>query len=368
MANFIVLVDMKKINSTSIFVSVAAIITLIAFSCKKESKTKVEDNFQKSTLMENVANNIILIEYNLLNEKLGEFETAYQNFIGDQNQTNFDLTKTTWISAYKQWEKSLMFEFGPAMSEVLKSSLGTFPTDSATIVNNITSGTYNLDAVSNFKAQGLPAFDFLLHRTNAISFFSNNAYAQYGTDLITKMRAHLNTVISQWNGDYATTFKSSTGTETTSAFSQFVNQFCKSYEELKWTKIGIPIGNQIGSPQPDYIETKYAKQAFPLMIENMKALHRLFKGDKGTGESGVGFDDYLIALERQDLVDQINSSFSSIIIDMEAFQNDFATELNNNPAALQALFNKIQALTVYVKTDMTSAFAVLISYQDNDGD
>ena len=81
-------------------------------------------------------------------------------------------------------------------------------------------------------------------------------------DLITKMRGHLTSVISQWNSGYTATFKNSTGTEVTSAFSLYVNQFCKSYEELKWTKIGIPIGNQIGTPQPDYIEGKICKASF----------------------------------------------------------------------------------------------------------
>jgi len=359
---------MKKIKTYSILVSLACFTSAIILSCGKDPKSPVEDNFQKGTLMENVANNIILVEYNALDQKLNAFETAYETFVGNQNQTNFDVVKQSWFDLYLQWEKSCMFEFGPAMSEVLKSSLGTFPTDSTTIVNNISAGSYDLDMVSNFKAQGIPAFDFLLHRDNALSYFSTPAYAQYGTDLIIKMRGHVTSVISQWNSGYANTFKSSTGTEVTSAFSQFVNQFCKSYEELKWTKLGIPLGNQIGTPQPDYIETKRAKQAFPLMIENMKALHRLYNGDKGTGETGIGFDDYLVALERQDLTDQINASFADIISDMEAFQNDFETELNTNPQALQALFNKVQALTVYIKTDMTSAFAVLITYQDNDGD
>ena len=335
---------------------------------KNKAGEQEEYNFQKGTIMQNVADNIILIEYNSLDQRLSSFETAYQTFVADQTPTNFDAVRTTWFDAYLQWEKALMFEFGPAMNEVLKSSLGTFPTDSATIVNNITSGSYDLDMISNFKAQGLPAFDFLLHRNNAMSYFSNSNYAQYGTDLIVKMRGHLNTVIAAWNAGYTNTFKISTGTEVTSPFSLLVNQFCKSYEELKWTKIGTPIGSQTGSPMPDYIETKYAKRSFPLMIENMKAIHRLFNGDKANGETGVGFDDYLVALDRQELVDQINTSFADIISDMEAFQNDFETELNSNPQALQALFNKIQALTVYLKTDMTSAFSVLISYQDNDGD
>lgn len=345
------------------------LVVLAAFSCKKKPNNEPEDTFQKSTIMENVANNIILVEYQNLDTRLNAFQQSYATFIADQSQPNFDALRNSWKEAYIQWEKSLMFEFGPAMDQLLKGTVGTFPTDTTKILNNISAGSYNLDEVANITAQGLPAFDFLLYRPDAITYFSASNYQQYGTDLITKMRGHVTSVISAWNSGYLNTFKSSTGTETTSAFSQFVNQFVKSYEELKWTKVGIPIGKQtMAVQQPHYIETRRAEISFPLMIENMKALHRLFNGNAANGSQGVGFDDYLIALERQELVDHINATFESIISDMEAFSDDLETEMANNPAALDALYTKIHGLTVSLKTDMTSAFAVLITYQDNDGD
>ncbi len=357
---------LARVKTLSIFSLLAL---LMAFSCKKKPTNEPEDTFQKGTIMENVANNIILVEYQNLDSRLATFQQAYATFIADQTQTNFDAVQNSWKDAYLQWEKSLMFEFGPAMDELLKGTVGTFPTDTTKILNNISSGGYNLDEVANITAQGLPAFDFLLYRQNAITYFSATNYQQYGTDLIAKMRDHVTAVIAGWNSGYLSTFKSSTGTETTSAFSQFVNQYVKSYEELKWTKVGIPIGKQtLGVQQPLYLETRRGKISFPLMIENMKALHRLFNGDAADGTQGTGFDDYLIALERQDLVDHINATFEDIISDMEAFSADMETEMANNPAALDALYNKIHGLTVSLKTDMTSAFAVLITYQDNDGD
>jgi len=357
---------LAHIKTLSVFCIVAV---LVAFSCKKKPTNEPEDTFQKGTIMENVANNIILVEYQNLDTRLATFQQAYATFIADQTQPNFDALQSSWTDTYLQWEKALMFEFGPAMDQLLKATVGTFPTDTTKILNNISAGSYNLDEVANITAQGLPAFDFLLYRSNAIAYFSDANYKQYGTDLIAKMRDHVTAVISGWNNGYLNTFKSSTGTETTSAFSQFVNQYVKSYEELKWTKLGIPIGKQtLGVQQPQYLETRRSQLSFPLMIENMKALHRLFNGDASNGTQGVGFDDYLVALERQDLVNHINTTFESIISDMEAFSDDLETEMANNPAALEALYNKIHGLTVSLKTDMTSAFAVLITYQDNDGD
>lgn len=346
-----------------------ACVVLVIVCCKKKSSDEDKVEFNKQAIMENLADNIVLPGYNELDTRLSGFESSYAAFLADQSPANFTLLQDSWKETYVQWERSLMFELGPAMNELLKVSMGSFPTDTTTILNNISTGSYNLDQISNFIAQGIPAFDFLLYRPNAISYFSDSNYAQYGSDLIAKMRQHVTSVINGWNNGYTSTFKNSTGTEATSAFSLLVNSFMKSYEECKWTKIGIPIGNQsAGEAMPQYIETRRAKISFLLMRENIAALHRVFKGDQMNGTTGVGFDDYLIALEKQDLVNTINSEFEGILSLIDQHTADFESTLNNDPASLQLLYNKIHYLTVYLKTDMTSAFGVLITYQDNDGD
>ena len=100
----------------------------------------------------------------------------------------------------------------------------------------------------------------------------------------------------------------------------------------------------------------------------MICLKDLFNGNNSTGAVGKGFDDYLISLEKQDLVNSINTTFSSIISDIDTMSGTFEEVLTNNPSSLDALYTKIHNLTVSLKTDMTSAFGVLITYQDNDGD
>lgn len=340
----------------------------ISISCKKKSADD-QPEFDKSTLLVNVGNNIILTNYQQLDLKLADFEQKYTDFVNDQTQAKFDLVRESWKSSYIQWEKSYMFDFGPAMSELLKGYLGTFPSDSTKILNNIATGTYNLMQVSNITAQGLPAFDFLLYRNNAMSYFNQPAYAAYGTALIDKMKGHVSQVLNGWNSGYLSTFISSTGTETTSSFSMFVNEFVKSYEECKWTKIGIPIGKQtMGVQMPEYIEARYSKQSFELMYENLKAIHRLFNGDKEDGTTGVGFDDYLVAVDKASLVQTINTEFEGILNLIDGFADDFESTMNNNPQALDQLYTKVHNLTIYLKTDMTSSFGVMITYQDNDGD
>ena len=263
----------------------------------------------------------------------------------------------------------LMFEFGPAMDKLLQASLGTFPTDSTKILTNISAGNYDLLQVSNITAQGLPAFDFLLHRKDAMAFFSQSNYSNYGLDLITKMKSDVSAVLANWKTSYSSTFKSSTGTESTSSFSIYVNQYVKSYEQTKWTKLGIPLGKQsLDVKQPEFIEARNSAISIALLLENIKASQRLFNGDKKNGTTGIGFDDYLIALDRKELVNTINTSFSQIIADITAVSSSFENTMSTNPQVLDAIYTKIHNLTVSLKTDMTSAFGILITYQDNDGD
>jgi predicted lipoprotein len=95
----------------------------------------------------------------------------------------------------------------------------------------------------------------------------------------------------------------------------------------------------------------------------------LYNGDiNSPSGSGVGFQEYLIQLERADLANDINSKFNSIISKIDSFQNSLEVEMGSNEAELDALYNLIHQQVVSLKTDMTSAFGVLITYQDNDGD
>jgi predicted lipoprotein len=351
-------------------VVILLVINLLSLtSCKKDDQNDENLNFEKATLLENIATNCIISGYEDLNTKLSDFETKYSAFTANQTIENFEATKNAWKNTYLQWQNVLMFEFGPAMDKLLQASVGTFPTDTTKIISNITANSYDLAQVSNITAQGLPAFDFLLFRNNAMSYFAQTNYSNYGLALIQKMEQDVSSVVTSWKTSYTTTFKASTGTESTSSFSIYVNQYVKSYEQTKWTKLGIPLGKQsLGVHQPAYIEARKSTISIALLLANIKASQRLFNGDHANGTKGIGFDDYLIALNRNDLVTTINASFAEIIGDISAISSSFENSLSTNPQALDAIYTKIHNLTVSLKTDMTSAFGILITYQDNDGD
>lgn len=341
-----------------------------SLSCKKNKKEEETDPFNKTELLTNFGTNIIVPAYQKLLTDLENLELSYSTFSTSLSVQDLNNVKDKWLIAYLDWNNVNAYEFGPAMDLGIKSALGTFPTDTVKVESNIANGGYVLGSASNIDAIGFSVFDFLLYRENALTYFSSNsAYVNYGSELIQKMKSEIASVLNSWNSYYLTSFKNSTGTESTSSFSMLVNEYIKSYEQTKWTKVGIPIGKQsLGIQRPEYIEARNSKKALDLLKENMKSYKRLFNGDKLDGTTGIGFDDYLIALDKASLAATINSNFSSIIADIEGISSSFEEVMQNNPQLLDNLYTKIHNLTVFLKTDMSSAFGVLITYQDNDGD
>ena len=339
----------------------AALFLGAAFSCKKTPDPTPE--FDKASLLTNLADNVIVPAIDDFASKTETLEADYQNFQQDRSAANLETVRQSWKEAYISWQTVKIFDFGPFRSYALKGAIGTFPTDTTKIENNIAAGSYNLGTVDNTDAIGLPSLDFLLYRNNALSYFIDDVYAQYALDVIQKMKSEIQAVKTQWT-TYRSTFIASTGTETTSAFSELVNEFNRDYELGKNAKVGIPIGKQsLGIQLPEYIEARYSGISFDLLKANMMALKSVY-----TGASGVGFDDYLVHLERSDLNNTINANFNDIIATINGFSGTLEQEMQSNVSGLDNLYNELQAQVVYLKTDMTSAFGILITYQDNDGD
>lgn len=332
-------------------------------ACKKDDEDTTQD-FDKGAMLTNIADNRIIPLLANFQLTLTDLESSFSTFQTTKNAATLVDVRDKWKAAYLAWQGLKVFDFGPIKDYGLKASLGTFPTDTTKIDANISNGGYTLGSLSNVDAIGFPSLDYLFYKFNALDqFINNSAYEQYAYDVIQKMKSEVAAVVSAWSS-YRATFISSTGTETTSAFSLLVNEFNRDYELAKNAKLGIPIGKQsLGVQLPRYVEAQNSGFSFELMRANVDHLSKLFSGD-----SGLGFDDYLVHLEKSSLSDQIKNNFNGIINKIDSFNGTLEEEMTSNPAELDALYLLFQTQVVLIKTDMTSSFGVLITYQDNDGD
>lgn len=341
-----------------------------SFSCKDKNKEEDKEDFKKETILTNLADNYILPGYADLQQKTNALSDAWNTFATAPSQAALDDVQLKWKDANLSFHRIKMVEVGPAMNVLLNASLGTFPADTTQIETNISAGSYNLATADNIDAIGFESLDFLLFGYDALNKLTNSsARRSYVTDVITKMRNEVNQVTNEWSA-YRATFIAGTGTSSTSPFAILVNAFCKDFELAKTAKLGIPIGVQsLGIQQPNYLEARRSGFGKELLAANIQALHAVFLGKSYNGSSnGSGFDDYLIALEKGNLSSTIDARFSYMDTQPGSWSGTIETMMTSNPVTLEDFYDYMQGTVVYMKADMASAFGVLITYQDNDGD
>ncbi|WP_343636605.1 imelysin family protein [Fluviicola sp.] len=342
------------------------LLALLVFTqCKKKKNEDTE--FDKGPIMVNMADNYIIPGYADLKSKVISLETAWNDFLGDKTQAKLDVAKQAWVDANISFQHVKAFDFGPAMTANIAFTFGTFPTDTAHINSSISSGNSSDLALD---ASGLDALDYLFYKQDAlIAFQSTSNACVYVSAVIAKMKTEITAVVAGW-ASYRSTFVNGTSNESTSPFALLVNNFCKDFELSKTTKLGFPIGNHtLGIQQPNYLEARRSGIGRILLTENLRASRCIYYGLNLSGSSnGQGFDDYLNALDKGTLSATIASRFDYMYSTPQSWTGTLEQLMTSSPGTLENFYDYQQGSVINMKTDMASAFGVLITYQDTDGD
>lgn len=359
----------------------------ILFTCckdKPEDQQVNTDNYDRRAMLSNIGNNVILPAYSDLQESLDSLVIYTGAFNTNPTTVSLYNLRQCLFTGYKNWQYCSAFEFGPAETILLRQSANTFPCDTSQVNSNITSGTWDLSAVSNLDAIGFPALDFLLHgRASDIQLiweFSSSPNAanrkQYLSDVVADLNSKIAQVNNAWlpsGGDYLTTFINSTSLNVGSSIGYLVNQLNYDYEILKNARIGIPLGKRsLNIPLPEKCEAVYAGYSVELAVEHLRSIENIFYGRSKSGIDGPGLDDYLDYLGATTNGTGLSVAIKSKLDEVEtALQNipgPLSDAVVNNQPPVETAYTKILEGLVLLKTDMPSALGVLITYQDSDGD
>lgn len=355
-------------------------LALLIFSCGSSDEgvsngtTKTATNYDRSALLKNMADNIIIPSYKDFQTQLTALKTSVTTFTGTPNQIHLDEARTNWLAAYKAWQKIEAFNIGKAEELLYGFYMNIYPADVTTIENNITSGSYNLDNINLQAAQGFPALDYLLNglENSDAAILSKyegaNAakYKKYLTDVVTRMDNLTTTVASYWENGYRDTFVNNTESSATGSVSKITNDYIYYYEKgFRANKIGIPAGVfSNGTTFPSKVEAYYKKNVSKLLAkEAFEAVKNLYKGG-----NGYGFETALKALNRADLNTKINENFAIAEAALNELDDNFATQVTTNNTKMLQTYDKIQTVVRLLKVDMTSALSISIDYVDADGD
>jgi uncharacterized protein len=367
-----------------LILSIVTGIILFLFSCKKEKQDDdATPEFDRKAMLSNIGSNIIIPNYQILQTEANALDAAVTQFTTTTDSANLIALQIAFKNTYNAWQLCSTFELGPAETDLLRANVNTFPTDTAQINSNISSGSYNLGTASNLDAKGFPAIDYLLFNTtvnNLLLKYTSDANAGnrkvYLSALSGEIKTKVTAVYNSWitsGGNYITTFSNNTGADVGSSLGLLTNQLNYDFETLKNYKIGIPLGKKtLGTPLPEKVEGYYGKNSVALAVEQLKNIERIYLGKSGQGIDGTGIDEYLIHLKSQYngglLSTAIKSQLTTTINKLQSIPDPLSQTILNNPSVVDAVYLEMQKLVVLFKTDMPSALGVLITYQDNDGD
>jgi len=370
---------MNKGILLSVFVALFACLFIVSCSKDDDPAPDTDVNFDRQALLSSVAD-LITTAYATHNANINDLDATVSTFANQPNVTTLNALKTTWRQTLLDWQAVAPYEFGEAVNQSFEITHNTYPVDASLILDNIVNGGYNLDAASNNDAIGLQAMDYLLHandETTTLQLFTADSNAQrrvqYLVDLVAQLKERSDVLTSVWQAGSSevSDFISNDGTSVGSSLGSFLNATIKSFEgSTRSNKLGLPAGALTFSmtPLPGHVEAFYENTH---SIEYLKASVNAFKNIY-LGGSGIGLDDYLVALNAQHngipLNQAIQDQFARIDADLAQLQAPLSDLVVNDQQTALDVYAELQELVVLFKVDMMSALGVLVTYQDNDGD
>jgi uncharacterized protein len=346
-----------------------------------EGDSNNSDDFDRSIMLQNMADNIIIPAYAELSEKVVLLQNAITLFTQNPTLTSLADVQQVWEETYLAWQYANAFNFGPAGEEGLLRGLveeiGTFPISESKINTILSSGTYNLSDF-NRDARGFLAIEFLIFNLNdddqaVVDAFTSAIYKQYLNDLISNIKSRVDNVNTAWNGAYKSAFINNDGTDVGSSTSQLYNEFVRSFESIKNFKIELPLGRRPGQTQaePTLVEAYYSGKSVKMFKGHVAAIENVWYGKKKDGTDGIGFEEYLQNVTGgDDLIISIKVQLELIKSTMNAIAETprFSSQLQSAPEPIDAFRIELQKHTRYFKSDMSSLLGIAITFNSSDGD
>ena len=367
------------------------ILVVVLSSCggSDEPSPVDDDSKDREAILIHWADNIIKPSYNNFSSKLDVMVSKADAFTASPNNASLLEFRSAWLTAYTEWQKVELFEFGPADKYTLRNFFNIYPADVSGIVANINDPAANLEVPASYPRQGFPTLDYLINGTGnddaaILQYYTTDADAAkriaYVDKVVSRMATLLSNVVTEWNGAYRDTFVASTGLDIGSSMGAVVNAYVLYYERyIRSGKIGIPagiIGTLVGTPYPEKVEAYYKRDISKSLVKTAhQAVIDFFNGKSiNGGAEGPSLKSYLDGLDAKDvssgtlLSTIINNQFSTINNKVDLLSSDFYNQIQTNNQAMVDVYTNMQTEVRYLKVDMTSAMSITITYTDNDGD
>ncbi len=369
-------------NLIYLFFLTTSLITLNSCNNKK----KVEFLGHNKEILQNWGENIIIPAYKNYQSKVTALANDTQNFKQEKTEENFNKLKSSWLNAYKAFQKILIFNFKFAEKSYLIEMANTYPTNVESIERNINLISENkIDKIILIPTyadvqrvyQGFPALDYLLFEKNhTLEYYQSNMgdnACTYMVLLTQFLEENSKSVVEHWE-KYLPTYIEDTDVSSTGAYAATINGFVKAYEKsIRAEKVGYAAGAiraQNGKPAPQVIEAYYnGNISKKLLLIALKSSQDFFNGKYFDGtKEGKSLRQALLKLNQKALVSDINKQYDKIYKTIENTPLSLKETAVSNNQKMRELYDALQKNVAYYKTYMLATLSVPVGYVDSDGD
>jgi len=371
----------KKSKKLSILLTLSSIALLSIIACE-DADDLADGSDTSETLaiyddvLENLSENVITPSITQYQTSITSLSEAVDEFSQTTTQVNLDAVKTAYKTAYLDFQKIAIHNFGTIAELKLSETNNFYPVDTTDAKEFIEAEDYDFSDIlgsdSHKKANGFPVIDYLLHNDDVpLTLFENDDKAITFLDtLVGYMLATATEINTSWATEKEN-YVANTGIQSGSSLSTHINASLAWFEDaIRDDKVGNIIGKN--SPNEEFDAIENALEAYfeaeansnedfsiELLESAIDAFEKFYLGNDDDGTEGKGFDDVLEELGKTSIDTEIKAQFTSI-------KNTIDTR--GQISGDDALHAAIQEIITIWKSDFFNALNITDGDGISDGD
>ncbi|MBM76689.1 MAG: hypothetical protein CMK59_14880 [Proteobacteria bacterium] len=348
-------------------------IILVYFSCSSSAKDDLRRN-----LLQSWGEDVVVANGRLIEEQAEDLYVQHQVFCEAPDEQGLEQLRSSWWKARGYWKEIEVFKFGPYKDEWrLGPKIDFWPVRVETI-EELIAGDSDLTPESLYgygaSSKGFPVLDYLLYNEQALErMTTDDRYCQLSVSVSAELKTRVLEFTDEWDpqkGNYLAQLTEA-GYATSSypslqhSLAEVVNRMGHTVENIRIDKLYTPMGVDIGSTQPDKLESPYSGRSFEDIVDNLRGIQKLYEGAQVSGALGLkdllqdGGHDYDEAF-----LGQIQICVDSI----EAYEEPLISVIETDQEALLSTSEKLRDLQSLIQTDIMGALSLWVSFNDTDGD
>ena len=356
-------------------------------------------------ILTSLGENVILPVYQDFQAASVALQTAADDYASAvANDSADDAEKRTilqnaWKTAMGAWQHAEMLQIGPAGSsskiiagDNIRDEIYSWPTvNSCRVDQEMVEEVYNASSFFSdelVNVYGLDAIEYLvfeqseentcpsvvhLNTSGAWSALSDGELkegrANYSKALAANLVTRANELVNYWSAedgnfieDLAKAGQSGSVYETQlDALNDIFAAMFFLDTTIKDKKLAIPAGldTTCEGACPEKAESQWAHVSKENIVANLKAFQRTFHGGLNAADS-IGFDDFLVELEYDELAQTMTNDIAAAITAVEAIDGTLKDALSSDSDGVQAAYDAVKAVTDSLKGDFVTILGLTI--------